>query len=206
MNKSLYLSSGSLSEDGSKRKRNETPGQFHSKPVSPRPFQPWTDLSGGICSQATRVTVESFLKGRLICCWAQPKLQFLLCFLQEQRGQASRAQLFVKFLEAIVEVYGVPMTEQKTHRSGSVASIKPLAHSSSTEDVRAASASSSLSSSLTSLAGAAAGKNLFIPLPFKRASSSYRPKKSEKESSPKFRRNWSARGTRSTSAGKIVKP
>lgn len=131
-------------------------------------------------------------------------ISFLI--LQEQRGQANRAQLFVKFLEAIVEVYGVPMTEQKTQRSGSVASIKPLAHSSSTEDVRAASASTSLSSSLTSLAGAAAGKNLFIPLPFKRASSSYRPKKSEKETSPKFRRNWSARGTRSTSVGKIVKP
>ena len=102
-------------------------------------------------------------------------------FFQEQRGQANRAQLFVKFLEAIVEVYGEPMTEQKTQRSGSVASIKPLAHSSSTEDVRVASASTSLSSSLTSLAGAVAGKNLFIPLPFKRASSSYRPKKSEKE-------------------------
>ncbi|XP_020613799.1 neurofibromin-like [Orbicella faveolata] len=125
---------------------------------------------------------------------------------KEQRGHANRAQLFVKFLEAIVEVYGVPMTEQKTQRSGSVASIKPLAHSSSTEDVRVGSSSTSLSSSLTSLAGAVAGKNLFIPLPFKRASSSYRPKKSEKESSPKFRRNWSARGTRSTSAGKIVKP
>lgn len=110
----------------------------------------------------------------------------------------------MKFLEAVVEVYGVPMTEQKTHRSGSVASIKLLPHSSSTEDVRVGASSSSLSSSLSSLSGATAGKNLFIPLPFKRASSSYRPKKSEKES-PKFRRNWSSRGTRSTSAGKIVK-
>ena len=103
-----------------------------------------------------------------------------------------------------MEVYGEPMTEIKTHRSGSVASIKPLPHSSSTEDVRGASSSSSLSSSLSSLSGAVAGKNLFIPLPFKRASSSYRPRKSEKES-PKFRRNWSARGPKSSSAGKIVK-
>lgn len=124
--------------------------------------------------------------------------------LQEQSGQANRAQLFVKFLEAVVEVYGVPMTDQKTHRSGSVASIKLLPHSSSTEDVRVAAASSSLSSSLSSLAGAAAGKHLFIPLPFKRSSSSYRPKKADKES-PKFRRNWSARGTRSPSTGKVVK-
>ncbi|KAJ7378700.1 Neurofibromin 1 [Desmophyllum pertusum] len=124
---------------------------------------------------------------------------------KEQSGQANRAQLFVKFLEAVVEVYGEPITEQKTHRSGSLASIKPLPHSSSTEDVRVASSSTSLSSSLSSLSGAAAGK-IFIPLPFKRASSSYRPKKTEKES-PKFRRNWSVICSNSTieKVGKLKK-
>lgn len=123
---------------------------------------------------------------------------------QEQSGQSNRAQLFMKFLEAVLEVYGVPSSDEKTHRSGSLASIKPLTLSSSTEDIRAA-PSSSLSSSLSSLAGGATGgKNIFIPLPFKRAGSSYRQKKTEKES-PKFRRNWSARGQRSTSAGKGVK-
>ena len=110
----------------------------------------------------------------------------------------------MKFLEAVLEVYGVPETDEKTHRSGSLASITPLTLSCSTEDVRAT-PSSSLSSSLSSLAGAATGgKHIFIPLPFKRSGSSYRQKKTEKES-PKFRRNWSARGTRSTSAGKGVR-
>ena len=110
----------------------------------------------------------------------------------------------MKFLEAVIEVYGVPTTEEKTHRSGSVTSIKPLTLSSSTEDVRAG-PSSSLSSSLSSLAGGATGgKNVFIPLPFKRSGMSLRQKKSDKES-PKFRRNWSSRGMRSTSAGKGVK-
>lgn len=123
---------------------------------------------------------------------------------KEQSGQANRAQLFVKFLEAVVEVYGIPTTDQKTQRSGSVASVKPILLSSSTEDLRMASSGSSLSSSLSSLSGAAPGKHLFIPLPFKRSSSSYRAKKADKES-PKFRRNWSTRGTRSPSSGKVTK-
>lgn len=129
---------------------------------------------------------------------------FVIFFPQEQSGQANRAQLFVKFLEAVVEVYGIPTTDQKTQRSGSVASVKPILLSSSTEDLRVASSGSSLSSSLSSLSGAAPGKHLFIPLPFKRSSSSYRAKKADKES-PKFRRNWSTRGTRSPSSGKVTK-
>ena len=128
----------------------------------------------------------------------------VIFFPQEQSGQANRAQLFVKFLEAVVEVYGIPTTDQKTQRSGSVASVKPILLSSSTEDLRVASSGSSLSSSLSSLSGAAPGKHLFIPLPFKRSSSSYRAKKADKES-PKFRRNWSTRGTRSPSSGKVTK-
>ncbi|CAH3196347.1 unnamed protein product [Porites evermanni] len=119
---------------------------------------------------------------------------------REHSGQANRAQLFMKFLEAVLEVYGASFDE-KTQRSCSVASIKPINLSSSTEDVRKAH-SSSLSSSMSSLSGGATGgKNIFIPIPFKRAGSSYRQKKE----SPKFRRNWSARAQRSTSAGKSVK-
>lgn len=119
---------------------------------------------------------------------------------QEHSGQANRAQLFMKFLEAVLEVYG-SSPDEKTQRSCSVASIKPIKLSSSTEDVRKAH-SSSLSSSMSSLSGGATGgKNIFIPIPFKRAGSSYRQKKE----SPKFRRNWSARAQRSTSAGKSVK-
>ncbi|XP_015765754.1 PREDICTED: neurofibromin-like [Acropora digitifera] len=122
---------------------------------------------------------------------------------KECSGQANRAQLFMKFLEAVLEVYGVSAPEEKTHRSSSVASIKPLMVSSSSEDLRAG-PSSALSTSLSSLTGAVAnGKNIYIPIPFKRSGSSIRHKKTEKES-PKFRRHWSSRGPRSSS-GKSAK-
>lgn len=122
---------------------------------------------------------------------------------KECSGQANRAQLFMKFLEAVLEVYGVSAPEEKTHRSCSVASIKPLMVSSSSEDLRAG-PSSALSTSLSSLTGAVAnGKNIYIPIPFKRSGSSIRHKKTEKES-PKFRRHWSSRGPRSSS-GKSAK-
>ena len=109
----------------------------------------------------------------------------------------------MKFLEAVLEVYGVSAPEEKTHRSSSVASINPLMVSSSSEDLRAG-PSSALSTSLSSLTGAVAnGKNIYIPIPFKRSGSSIRHKKTEKES-PKFRRHWSSRGPRSSS-GKSAK-
>lgn len=119
---------------------------------------------------------------------------------KEHSGQANRAQLFMKFLEAVLEVYGVSASEEKTQRSSSVASIKPLTLSSSSEDLRSG-PSSALSTSLSSLTGGAHGKNIYIPIPFKRSGSSLRQKKTEKES-PKFRRHWSSRGTRSGRSAK----
>ena len=106
----------------------------------------------------------------------------------------------MKFLEAVLEVYGVSASEEKTQRSSSVASIKPLTLSSSSEDLRSG-PSSALSTSLSSLTGGAHGKNIYIPIPFKRSGSSLRQKKTEKES-PKFRRHWSSRGTRSGRSAK----
>ena len=116
-------------------------------------------------------------------------------FVQEQSGQNNRAQLFMKFLEAILEVYGGasddnPQSLSFINVKGTIATRAQRSSSSDDLTVGCSSTSSStLSSSLTSLAGMA-GKDT---LPFKRSGSSYVPKKL----AAKVKRNLSVRSARS---------
>lgn len=115
-------------------------------------------------------------------------------FAQQHDGQNNRAQLFMKFLEAVLEVYGQADVEGAGTLHSSLASSKLLNLSSSSGDLRSA-GSSSLSSSLISLPGVVGHKGTFIPLPFKRSGSSYRLRRNSKEQN-KVKRNLSVKGPR----------
>ncbi|KAK3754965.1 hypothetical protein QZH41_017349 [Actinostola sp. cb2023] len=120
---------------------------------------------------------------------------------KEQSGQNNRAQLFMKFLEAVLEVFGrgtnaIPDRSFKYSGLGNTASaVKSVNLSSSSDDLRSLDDNSNLSTSLTSLP--AAMKDLTIPMPFKRAGSSYRPRKISLNT--KVKRNMSTKVARTSS-------
>ncbi|XP_048582480.1 neurofibromin-like isoform X2 [Nematostella vectensis] len=121
---------------------------------------------------------------------------------KDQSGQNNRAQLFMKFLEAILEVYGKGMPSNinkalQIRKTSSMTSPKANALSSSSGDIPSIGSSTNLSSSLTSLPAAVGSSDLGIPMPFKRTGSSYRPRKIS--GTIRLKRNKSTKAVRTTS-------
>lgn len=139
------------------------------------------------------------MDGGLDCWWRLFHCIFRISFFQEQSGQNNRAQLFMKFLEAVLEVYGKGTAglpdKALQYRVTNTDTIKPGQLSSSSDDIRSLDGPSSLSSSLTSLPTAV--KDLSVPMPFKRTGSSYRPRKISLGT--KVKRNMSTKAVRSSS-------
>ena len=126
------------------------------------------------------------------------KYALLILLPQDNDAQNNRAQLLMKFLETILEVYGDPDVEGAAAiLQSSLASSKPLNLSSSSGDLRMSGAAS-LSASLVSIPGVVGNTGTFIPMPFKRSGSSYRLRKTSKDQT-KAKRHLSVKGMRKNS-------